>query len=202
MRIKPISIILWLLYSPYFIRDFFYLTLIKGIGFNKTWRFHGFPHIHNSRRRGKIIIGDHFIGNSKIKNNSIGVFQPVIIKVFPGASLTIGNNVGISGSSISCSVGITIGNNVLIGSGCLITDSDAHPLNYEERYTFEKVNRKPIQIDDDVFIGARAIILKGVSIGRGAVIGAGSVVSKNVPPLAIMAGNPACIIKYIDNQNQ
>jgi maltose O-acetyltransferase len=54
----------------------------------------------------------------------------------------------------------------------------------------------PVRIEDDVWIGARAIILPGLTIGKGAIIGAGSVVTKDVPPYAICAGNPARILKY------
>lgn len=59
------------------------------------------------------------------------------------------------------------------------------------------INVKPIIISENVFIGARCIILKGVSIGAGAIIGAGSVVTKSVPPYSVWAGNPARLIKYL-----
>ena len=106
---------------------------------------------------------------------------------------------GISGSTLNASTSITIGNNVLIGSGCLITDTDSHPLNWQERK--EQQNDKtacaPIVIEDDVFIGARSIVLKGVTIGKGAVIGAGSVVSRDVPDFSVVCGNPAKVVKTL-----
>ena len=176
-------------FFPIFLISFFNLK-IKGVQISSGFQFYGLPYIETARRRGKIYIGENFIATSKISKNSIGVFQPVILKSFPDAKLIIGNNVGISGSTISCNTNITIGNNVKIGSGCLITDSDAHPISpINNRVGI--VNMKPIIIEDDVFIGARSIILKGIVIGKGSVIGAGSVVTKNVESYSIVAGNPA-----------
>jgi acetyltransferase-like isoleucine patch superfamily enzyme len=105
----------------------------------------------------------------------------------------------MSGCSISCSLSITVGDDVLIGSGALIMDSNAHPLHYEHRNDDSKTKRAPIVIEDGVFIGARAIILKGVRLGRGAVVGAGAVVSIDVPEMSVVAGNPARIVKYLNN---
>ncbi len=73
-------------------------------------------------------------------------------------------------------------------------DTDAHPLDPGARMRGESVQGKPVQIDDDVFIGTRAIILKGVHIHQGAVIGAGAVVARDVPPFAVVAGNPAKVV--------
>ena len=94
---------------------------------------------------------------------------------------------------------MTIGNNVLIGSGCLISDTDSHPIDWEDRFydRNEKTRKAPIVIKDNAFIGARSIILKGVTIGEGAVIGAGSVVSKDVPHYSIVCGNPARVVKTL-----
>lgn len=161
-----------------------------------TWKFRGLPLIQK-HRSAKIYIGSKFLACSKSEHNSIGVFQKVIIKALKtNAIIKIGNNVGVSGATISGSE-ITIGNNVLIGSGALITDNDAHPVHPYERDIMSKVQQCPIIINDDVFIGARSIILKGVEIGRGSVIGAGSVVVNDIPPMCVAAGNPAKIIKKI-----
>ena len=134
-----------------------------------------------------------------MRGNSLGVFQPVILKVVrPTARLDFGDDVGISGASISASESITIGHRVLIGSGALITDSDAHPLNPSEREDHSNTAVAPVVIEDDVFIGARSIILKGVTIGRGSVIGAGSVVSKDIPANVVAAGNPCRVLKQLN----
>jgi len=149
---------------------------------------------------GKIVIGKNFKCNNKIKSNSIGLIQPCIFNIAtPDSRIVIGDNVGISGSTICATKCVTIGNNVLIGSGCLITDTDAHPIDWRER---QKGNSSKaiasVLIGNDVFIGARSIILKGVTIGDRAVIGAGSVVSKDVPADCVVAGNPARIIKKLE----
>ena len=115
-----------------------------------------------------------------------------------GARLTIGDIVGISSSCIWCSKSITIGNDVKIGSGCRILDTDSHSLNYKDRKTdkdFANTRRKPIVIENDVLIGTGSIVLKGVTIGARSVIGAGSVVSTNIPPDCMAAGNPCRIIR-------
>ncbi len=153
------------------------------------------------QHRGRIEVGRNFKCLNRITSNSFGMIQPSLFTVYPQGVLHIGDDVGLSGTTISCSKAITIGNNVMIGSGCLITDNDAHPLNAEKRrnvYNYKDVATLPVVIDDDVFIGTRSIILKGVTIGRGAVIGAGSVVTKDVPPFTIVAGNPAREIKRIE----
>jgi acetyltransferase-like isoleucine patch superfamily enzyme len=117
-----------------------------------------------------------------------------------GSKIIIGDNVGISGSTINATTTITIGDNVLIGSGCIITDTDSHPLGIEDRIRndYSKTKSSPIVICNNVFIGARSIILKGVTIGEGAIIGAGSILSSNVPPFSIYAGNPAKFIKKVE----
>ena len=173
-----------------FLRDI--LFCILNIGYwHKSWRFHSLPLIQKYKNS-SIKIGTNFVACSNPKNNTIGVFQKVIIKTCsPKALIQIGNHVGISGATISSSSAITIGNNVLIGSGVLITDSDAHSINPKFRNDKNKIMSSPIVIEDDVFIGARSIVLKGVTIGKGALIGAGSVISKDVEAFAIVAGNPA-----------
>ena len=93
-------------------------------------------------------------------------------------------------TEIRCHDKVAIGKHVRIGWDCQIMDSDFHPLPGQLK---EKV--APITIEDNVWIGCRAIILKGVTIGHDAVVGAGSVVSKNVEACTVVAGNPARTIK-------
>ena len=112
--------------------------------------------------------------------------------------LNIGNNVGISNSVITAYKSITIEDDVLIGAGCLITDSDHHPLNYEDRINGSEPKSAPILIKEGSFVGANSIILKGVTIGKHSVIGAGSVVTRSVPDGELWAGNPAKFIKRVD----
>ena len=183
--------------------------LRSGLPFDKTWslsgrivviRRSGLSRLIHSIKSGHIIIGKYFICANKVRANSIGLIQPCVFNVStPNSSIEIGNNVGISGSTINATKSITIGNNVLIGSGCLITDTDSHPLHWEDRIRNNNAKTKsaPIRIEDNVFIGARSIILKGVTIGEGAVVGAGSVVSQDVPPFVVVCGNPAKIVKSL-----
>lgn len=181
-----------LLYLPLNLRDFIFCRLHR-LPWHPSWRLWGLPIISVSRK-GKAKIGKHLVLCSNPRRNSIGVIQPVVIRVGSNAILQIGDDVGISGSSISVSKKVTIGNYVMIGSGCLILDNDAHPLDPESRKMGESPKAAPILIQDHVFIGARSIVLKGVSIGEAAVVGAGSVVTRDVPAYAICAGNPARIV--------
>jgi acetyltransferase-like isoleucine patch superfamily enzyme len=117
----------------------------------------------------------------------------------PGAQITIGDETGLSGTTICAVKSVSIGKRCLIGADVLITDTDFHPINMEgRRYKgASAAASSPIVIEDDVFIGARSIILKGVRIGSGSVIGAGSVVTKDIPANSVAAGNPARWIKAI-----
>jgi acetyltransferase-like isoleucine patch superfamily enzyme len=166
----------------------------QGVSWQYGWRLSGWARFRPAGG-GRIIIGKRFAAESRTQTNALGVFQPVILTAWgPGSLIEIGDDVGISGSSITAINRIRIGHRVLIGSGALIVDNDGHPLAAEgRRYATDAVSR-PIEIDDDVFIGARAIVLKGVHIHRGAIVGAGAVVTHDVPEYTIVAGNPARIV--------
>jgi acetyltransferase-like isoleucine patch superfamily enzyme len=182
--------------------DSLYYCLLSGIKYNTTFRIKGKIILHKNtllQKGGELILGKYFKANSTLSSNSLGVSQPVIFNIStPGSKIVIGNNVGISGSTINAMQKITIGDNVMIGSGCLISDNDSHSLDYRYRDVASKVKAKPINICSNVFIGARSIILKGVTIGEGAVIGAGSVVTHDVPSYTIYAGNPARFVKKLE----
>lgn len=115
------------------------------------------------------------------------------------AILSIDDYSGMSNTTISCKKSITIGKYVNIGGGSLIMDSNFHSIDWEKRrdYHTDKLDAKsaPIIIGDDVFIGARCIICKGVKIGDRAVIAAGSVVVNDIPADSIAGGNPCRIIR-------
>lgn len=109
--------------------------------------------------------------------------------------ITIGDRVFIgNGCTLSAAQDITVGDDVLISSGVRIHDNDGHPLDAKRRVAGESITAseaRPVKIEDGAWIGASAIILKGVTIGRNAVVGAGSVVTRDVAPDTIVAGNPA-----------
>lgn len=133
--------------------------------------------------------------NSKLVcKGHIQSFEAVRVECLPNAILEIGHKSYINhDSEIRCREHITIGNNVNIAYGVRIQDSDYHTM-FDEDGT-PKPETKPIVIEDDVWIGADATILKGVTIGRGSVVAARSVVVKSAPPHSLVAGNPARIIK-------
>lgn len=113
--------------------------------------------------------------------------------------MKIGNSSGLSNTYITCQKKIAIGDRVLIGANCQIFDTDFHSLESKYRYGAKiddsKIKRRDVIIEDDVFIGTGCIVLKGTHIGQGAIIGAGSVVSGDIPPYEIWAGNPAKFVK-------
>ncbi|MFH0755879.1 MAG: acyltransferase [Bacteroidota bacterium] len=137
---------------------------------------------------------------SRSGQTALGVQHPVIIRTLKaGAGIEIGANVRMSGTTICASDHIRIGERCVIGANVTIADTDFHSLNSQIRSSpddFNDAHSKPVVIEDDVFIGGGAYILKGVKIGQGAIIGAGSVVSKDVEKNAVVAGNPARFIKY------
>jgi len=148
--------------------------------------------------RGELTLGNVRL-NSGVLVNPVGGDRPTIIAVGKNGRLWIGNKAGISGSTISCHAAITIEEYVLIGGGCLIIDTDFHPLNLSTRFekTASQVHSRPVKIGRGAFVGAQSIILKGVTIGAGAVVGAGSVVSRDIPEWEIWAGNPARFIRKV-----
>lgn len=114
-------------------------------------------------------------------------------KVFSDPTLTIGNNTHLGynvGITVGCNV--EIGNDVLIGNSVSIVTYDGHSAKPELRHLpAPKESSKPIVIKNNVWIGARSTILKGVTIGEGSVIATGSVVTSKVPPNSFVIGNPA-----------
>lgn len=173
--------------------------MINGVDFKKSFVAKGVP-VVNINLKGKFSIGENFVLHSG-NYNLIGRQQPCYFIVGADAILTIANNVGISCTAIVCHNRISIGNNVKIGGNVCIYDTDFHSLIEDHRNAIPEnkstIKTKPVVIQDGVFIGAHSIILKGVTIGEKAIIGAGSVVSKDIPANQIWAGNPAKFIKDI-----
>lgn len=150
--------------------------------------------VHN---KGTFRIADRAKINSSRFKNIIGGDTRCSFVIKKNASLTIGENFKISNSAIYCAEKIEIGDNVMIGGSCKVWDSDFHPLNHESRLMNpnEEYVTRPIRIHNNVFIGGCSIVLKGVTIGEGSIVGAGSVVSRDIPAGEIWAGNPAVFIK-------
>lgn len=119
--------------------------------------------------------------------------------------LIIGNDVSLGHRNV-ISVGkkIKIGDRVLTAPEVRIRDNDGHTLDPQKRHENHPLDENdilPVTIEDDVWIGAYCLINKGVTIGEGAVIGAGSIVTKDIPPFCVAAGNPAKVIKEIPRTN-
>ena len=149
-------------------------------------------------RGARITIGDNFYLSSGNGVNPIASNLQADVYVEPGATLTIGNNVGMSSTRLWIHESARIGTNVKIGGCVLITDTDAHPMDYmARRSSNEGTKSAPVVIEDDVWVGAHCIILKGVTIGARSIIGAGSVVTKSIPADCVAAGNPCRVIKNL-----
>lgn len=182
----------------YFMSSFIFYT--NGVRFN-SFKNNGYPKI-NVGLGGKCFIGKNFKMNNREMSNPIGRFHRCSLIVGPKGQLVIGNNVGMSSTAIVCHNRIEIGDNVNLGGGVVIYDTDFHSINPKERLVRETdvigTKTKPVIIGDNVFIGAHSTILKGVTIGKNSIIGACSVITKNVPENEIWAGNPGKFIKSIE----
>ncbi len=152
-----------------------------------------------SCQKGSIEFGDNITIMSGKQYNIIGNDFRTVLRTIQNGKITIGNSVGISNSAIVSAIGIVIEDDVMIGGNCQIFDTDFHPISFENRKVHDEDGgkAKPIYIKQGAFIGANTMILKGVTIGERAVIGAGSVVASDVPDGEVWAGNPARFIKKI-----
>jgi acetyltransferase-like isoleucine patch superfamily enzyme len=172
----------------------------NGVIYGKHHKYRGIPYI-KVNRTGKFQIGDRFSCNSG-DANPIGRSSKTQIVVGPGATLKIGNYVGMSNTAINCYEYIQIEDHVKIGGGVVIYDTDFHSIDYRVRaikkLDLAQKNTMPIRIERHAFIGAHSTILKGVTIGARSIIGACSVVTKNIPSDEIWAGNPAKFVRKIN----
>jgi len=187
-------------HRPYFIKkiwfrllklhvDHFLRPQLESLGRNsyvvKPWYIEVFG--------GPVTIGDNItLLASADKRTRLTVWSDR--KDIPG--ITIGDHVLISpGVRISAAVGITISDNCMVASNAYITDSDWHGI-YDR--SLPPDSAYPVKLEDNVWIGDSAIICKGVTIGRNSIIGAGAVVSNDIPPNSIAVGNPARVVRTLD----
>lgn len=147
--------------------------------------------------------GVHFISSWR-RATAAALAHPVRLRTFgPKAEILLGEGCELSGSSITCrSTSITLGKQVLLAPNVVIVDSDFHaPWPAETRSSKPGMERdKPVTIGDYAWIGMNSIILKGVSIGRGAIIGAGSVVTRDIPDNALACGVPAKVVRVVSDE--
>ena len=172
-------------------RIYFYCKLV-GIKLGMNVSFYGLSTFKRNPRS-IITIGNNCRFRSKATSNLIGINHRCIIATHtPNARIEIGDGCGFSGTVIGAFSEIMLGKNVRCGANTLITDSDWHPNDVRAG------KPKPININDNVWLGYGAIVMKGVTIGENTVIGAGSIVTKDIPANVIAAGNPCKVIKQLE----
>lgn len=113
--------------------------------------------------------------------------------VFPDTVLGDGSGIGVN-----CEIcrGLVVGKNVMMGPECLFYSSN-HKFDRENKRFEGYTEIRPITLEDDVWLGRRVIVMAGVTVGRGSVVGAGAVVTKDIPPYSLAAGNPAVVKKNL-----
>lgn len=195
--------ILVLKLSPPYNKLYFF---VNSINYGKDIHISGNLYINN---QGAISIGDRFNMVSGNGINPISSNLKGYIYTEPGAEIKIGDRVGMASTRMWIANKLTIGNCVSIGANVLIIDTDCHQIDYRVRHGLckyeespapeehKKIQTAPIVIEDNVWIGAHSIILKGVTIGARSIIGAGSVVTNDIPADCIAVGNPCKVIRYI-----
>jgi len=198
--IKLISKVFLINKWPYYFSILYTQNILKFIWFKrniitgKCIQWIGIPLIQNSKES-IIKIGNNCLICSNENYTALGVSHKTIIRTLKKqSSIIIGDNVRMSGTTICAAESIIIGNRCVIGSDVIIADTDFHSLDSTTRFTeLDSIMAisSPIIIGDDVFIGTKSIILKGVNIGNNSIIGAGSIVTKSFTENSIIAGNPA-----------
>lgn len=164
----------------------------KGVQFEGRCEFVGRPLI-SLARNGRIVIGDAVRVLSSRRANPLGSLHRCTLRALdPGARLVLGRGVTLSGTVLCAGMLIEVGEGAAFAPGTLIMDNDFHlPAGEWDWVGDFTANARPVRIGRRVRVGAGAIILKGVTIGDGAVVEPAAVVTKDVPPRHRVAGNPA-----------
>ncbi len=171
-----------------------------GAKVGRRLRCNGNIKIYN---RGNISLGDKVNFNSGWLANPVGNFQCTTFHVQKGANLFIGNGCGISNAVFCCRIGITLEDGASVGGGTSLYDNDFHSLKEEDRLSGKGIiPGAPIIIRRRAFIGGHCLILKGVTIGEGSIIGAGSVVTRDIPAGVIAAGVPAKVLRRLKKKEK
>jgi acetyltransferase-like isoleucine patch superfamily enzyme len=167
------------------------------IDFGVRARFYGttcFRRHPNSQ----ISLGNNCCFRSAEWSNLAGLNHSCVITTLSdNAVINIGNDCGFSGAVIAAAESVLISDRVLIGANSIISDTDWHHIDKIKRRESEKGESSPIVIENDVWLGMNVVVLKGVTIGAGAVVAANSVVIKDIPPNVLAAGIPAKVIREV-----
>jgi acetyltransferase-like isoleucine patch superfamily enzyme len=197
MFLRIIDIIRRMVLKLYRVVNALTLRRMQGLELGNGVVIEGIPviEIHNGAR---IIIHDNVELDSVDHQYHISMFSGVkLYAECSGTVISIGSDTRIHGSCLHAKCSITVGRRCLIAANCQIFDCSGHDLSFDN--VANRINTygvcRPIVIEDDVWIGAHAIILPGVRIGKGSIIGAGSVVTSNIPEMVVAAGNPAKVVK-------
>lgn len=148
------------------------------------------------RHDASLRLGEHIVLNSRNEGYHLNLHSPVkIVADSPGACITIGDYTRIHGTCIHACASVDIGSRCLIAANCQIFDNNGHALLFDdvEDRIHSHGRSRSVKIMDDVWIGANSFVLPGVTIGKGAVISANSVVVEDVPAYSLVRGNPAVV---------
>jgi hypothetical protein len=163
-----------------------------GVRLGRGCQFHGRPYFRRYPGS-RVSIGDQCCFLSSPNANLIGINRPCLISTMTAeAELRLGHGCGLSGTVIAAFQQIVLGDHVICGANTLITDSDWHP---EDARSGQPA---AVRIGSHVWLGVNAIVLKGVAIGDHSIIGAGSVVTRDIPAGVIAAGAPCKVIRPLD----
>jgi acetyltransferase-like isoleucine patch superfamily enzyme len=156
---------------------------------------------HLRARRVKLLNVGHIEIGERCRLSSHPNDSPEVTNLrtyLPSAQIRIGNNVGLAGTTLHCSVSITIGNHCRCGPGVIICDNDSHRVARSVEERAKRPAEAPIVLEDNVWLGMRTIVLKGVTIGANTIVAAGSVVTQSLPSNVVAGGIPARVIRPLD----
>ena len=175
----------------------------RGVKFLGTVDFVGRPMI-SVWKHSRMEFGDGVRMNSSTRSNPLGCYQPCVVRTLrPDARIVLARRVGLSGAVLCAVKSIEIGESTILGAGAMIVDTDFHQPSGEWEWNNDyATGAKPVNIGRGVFIGARAIVLKGVTIGDRAIVGAGAVVTRDVPARGVVAGNPARLLNAEETHSE
>ena len=177
------------------------LLRMRGVEVGRGLVLFGLPLVRRAPGS-RLALGARVVLCSTCYGNPLGVAHPVILRTLrPDSVIRIGDDTGMSGATVCAASSVTIGAQCLIGANVTITDYDFHavaPANRRYATNPDAIGCAPVVIEDNVWIGLNTVILKGVTIGADTVVGAGSVVTRSLPPRCVAAGQPARVIRLLE----